>query len=102
VAFYVIGEEEVVLGFRFVGVPGTAVHSEEEARSAFAAATTGASGIMVLVLTEQASALIPHEVMEWQVSGAYPLIVEIPGIDGHLENRTSLIDSIREAVGLHV
>ena len=40
--------------------------------------------------------------MDWQLSGAYPLIVEIPGIEGHLEGRTSLIDSIREAVGLHV
>jgi vacuolar-type H+-ATPase subunit F/Vma7 len=101
VAFYVIGGEEVVIGFRFVGVPGTAVYTEEEARAAFRAATTTA-GIKVLVITEQASSLIPREVMDWQVSGAYPLIVEIPGIEGHLENRTSLIDSIREAVGLHV
>ena len=100
-AFYVIGGEEVVIGFRFVGVPGTAVHSEGEALEAFRAATT-TPGIKVLVITEQASALIPREVMDWQVSGAYPLIVEIPGIEGHQENRTSLIDSIREAVGLHV
>jgi vacuolar-type H+-ATPase subunit F/Vma7 len=102
VAFYVIGGEEVVIGFRFVGVPGTAVHTEEEARAAFTAATAEASGNMVLVLTERVSALIPKEVMDWQVTGAYPLIVEIPGIAGHMEGRTSLIDSIREAVGLHV
>ena len=46
--------------------------------------------------------MIPQEVMDWQLSGEYPLIVETPGIDGHIENRVSLIDSIREAVGLHV
>jgi vacuolar-type H+-ATPase subunit F/Vma7 len=40
--------------------------------------------------------------MDWQFNGSYPLIVEIPGIEGHLENRKSLIDSIREAVGVHV
>ena len=56
----------------------------------------------MIILTEQVSAMIPHEVMDWQLGGAYPLIVEIPGMDGHMENRTSLIDSIREAVGLHV
>ena len=100
-AFYVIGEEEVVIGFRFVGVPGIAVTSADEAREAFRAATRGGDA-KVLVLTEQVSAMIPQEVMEWQLSGEYPLIVEIPGIEGHLENRTSLIDSIREAVGLHV
>jgi vacuolar-type H+-ATPase subunit F/Vma7 len=101
VAFYVIGGEEVVIGFRFVGVPGTAVRTEEEAREAFRAATA-MPGIKVLILTEQASSLIAGEVMDWQVSGAYPLVVEIPGIEGHVENRTSLIDSIRNAVGLHV
>jgi vacuolar-type H+-ATPase subunit F/Vma7 len=101
VAFYVIGEEEVVIGFRFVEVPGVAVGSAEEAREAFRTATRGGN-VKVLVLTEQVSAMIPQEVMDWQLSGDYPLIVEIPGIDGHIENRTSLIDSIREAVGLHV
>ena len=100
-AFYVIGGEEVVIGFRFVGVPGAVVRTEDEAREAFRAATT-MPGIKVLILTEQASSLIAREVMDWQVSGAYPLVVEIPGIEGHLENRTSLIDSIRDAVGLHV
>lgn len=77
------------------------MHNEEEAREAFRSATT-TKGVMVLILTEQVSAMIPREVMEWQVSGAYPLIVPIPDIEGHLSGRTSLIDSIREAVGLHV
>jgi vacuolar-type H+-ATPase subunit F/Vma7 len=100
-AFYVLGGEEVVIGFRFVGVPGTAVTTVDQAREAFRSVTTSGN-VMVLVLTEQVSTLIPREVMEWQLRGDYPLIVEIPGIEGHLENRTSLIDSIREAVGLHV
>ena len=100
-AFYVLGGEELVIGFRFVGIPGTAVSTVEEAREAFRSVTAGAN-VKVLILTEEVSALIPREVMEWQLGGAYPLVVEIPGLEGHLENRTSLIDSIREAVGLHV
>ncbi len=99
--FYVLGDEEIVTGFRFVGVQGTAVYSKAEALEAFRRATEGGE-VMVLILTEQVSALIPEEVMDWQFNGSYPLIVEIPGIDGHLENRKSLIDSIREAVGVHV
>ena len=91
----------MVIGFRFVGVPGTAVGTAEEAREAFRTATRDGD-VKVLVLTEQVSAMIPREVMDWQMGGEYPLIVEIPGIEGHLEDRTSLIDSIREAVGLHV
>ena len=99
--FSVIGDEELVIGFRFVGVQGTAVYSKPEAEEAFRKATTTGS-IMVLILTEQVSAMIAEQVMEWQFSGSYPLIVEIPGIEGHLENRRSLVDSIREAVGVHV
>jgi vacuolar-type H+-ATPase subunit F/Vma7 len=101
VAFHVIGGEEIVIGFQFVGVPGTVVRTPEEALTAFKAVTK-AGAAKVVILTEQVSAMIPHEVMEWQLGGAYPLIVEIPDIEGHLENRTSLIDSIRESVGLHV
>jgi vacuolar-type H+-ATPase subunit F/Vma7 len=100
-AFFVLGGEELVVGFRFVGVPGIVVGTPEEARAAFRAATTEAKN-KVLVVTEQVAAMIPREVMEWQLGGAYPLIVEIPDVQGHVANRTSLIDSIREAVGLHV
>jgi V/A-type H+-transporting ATPase subunit F len=32
----------------------------------------------------------------------YPLIVEIPGIHGHMEGKKSLTDAIREAVGISV
>ena len=100
-SFHVIGSEEVVLGFRFVGVPGSVVRTPEGALEAFRTVTAN-RGARVLILTEQASALISDEVMEWQLGGAYPLIVEIPGIEGHRADRTSLIDSIRDAVGLHV
>jgi V/A-type H+-transporting ATPase subunit F len=101
VTFYFLGSEELAIGFRFVGVPGTVVKTAEEAREAFLAVTRRGEA-RVLVLTEDVSAMISREVMDWQMGGAYPLIVEIPGIAGHREGRTSLIDSIRDAVGLHV
>ena len=99
--FCVIGDEEVVIGFRFVGVPGRVVSTEEEAHQAFNAITEEGKA-RVLILTERVSSFLAREVMEWQMNGAYPLIVEIPGIDGHMSDRRSLIDSIRDAVGIHV
>ena len=100
-AFFVIGGEELVIGFRFAGVPGTVAETADEAREAFRTATT-MPGVRVLIVSEEVSALIPREVMDWQMSGAYPLLVEIAGIEGHKEGRAGLIDAIREAVGLHV
>jgi len=78
VAFYIIGGEELVIGFRFVGVPGTVVETVDEARKAFQAATTSPE-VMVLIISEQVSAMIPREVMDWQMSGTYPLLVEPDG-----------------------
>jgi len=101
VEFHVIGDEEVVIGFRFVGIPGSVARTEEEAREVFAGVTREGSA-RVLILTEQVVSLIPEEVMDWQMNGSYPLIVEIPGIEGHAADRRSLIDSIRDAVGIHV
>jgi vacuolar-type H+-ATPase subunit F/Vma7 len=101
VTFTFLGSEELAIGFRFVGVPGTVVKTPEEARTAFASVTRNGEA-RVLILTEEVSAMIPREIMDWQMGGAYPLVVEIPGIAGHREGRTSLLDSIRDAVGLHV
>ena len=76
--FHVIGDEEVVIGFRFVGVSGSVATTEEEAREAFAA-VTGEEKARVLILTEQVASLIPREVMDWQMNGSYPLIVDTRG-----------------------
>lgn len=100
-SFHLIGSEELVIGFAFAGVSGTAARTAEEALAAFRSVTAGGAA-RILVLTEQVSALIAQEVMDWQLAGKYPLIVEIPDIEGHVARRTSLIDSIRDAVGLHV
>jgi vacuolar-type H+-ATPase subunit F/Vma7 len=100
-AFHFIGSEDLAIGFRFVGVPSTVVSTAEEAREAFRLITRRAEA-RILVLSEEVTAMIAREVQDWQMEGHYPLIVEIPGIGGHLEGRTSLVDSIREAVGIHV
>ena len=55
-----------------------------------------------LILTEEISQLIEEEVIDWQKKGDFPLIVEVPGIHGHVAGKKSLTDSIREAVGIQI
>ncbi len=109
--YWIIGERELVLGFSLVGVPGTVVRNREEALDAFYRVTGRGSLLAggapvaedrakVLILTEEASAMLEEEVREWQMSAEYPLIVEIPGLHGHLPGRKTLTDSIREAIGI--
>jgi V/A-type H+-transporting ATPase subunit F len=113
VKYFIIGERELVLGFSLVGVDGIVASTREEAFDAFMKATgrgntlAGSTPVAgerarVLVLTEEVSQMLEQEVRDWQMSAEYPLIVEIPGLQGHMTGRKTLTDAIREAVGIHV
>ena len=108
--FCIIGERELVLAFKLVGVDGFICESRKEVLDAFNRAT-GKGGVVnvptgeiprVLILTERAASLIEEEEIAWQKTGNFPLIVEIPGMDGHLEGKKSLSEAIREAIGVQV
>ncbi len=109
--YFVIGEREIVLGFMLVGVTGTAVSNKEEALEAFLDVTgkskrlnrtAASSRPKVLILTEDVSDMLSREVEAHQMTGKAPLIVEIPGLNGHIEGRRTLTEAIREAVGIQV
>jgi V/A-type H+-transporting ATPase subunit F len=53
-------------------------------------------------MTEEVADWLGDLLIAWQLSGRYPLVVEIPGTMGRLPGRKTLVDSIREAVGIHV
>ncbi len=115
--FFVVAEEEIVLAFRMVGVEGRAVLGREEALDAFRLATgkgtdpSGRSyagiGAKVLILTEDVADLLEAEALEWQLAGGFPLIVEIPsqgwpGAASPKAGRKSIVDLVREAVGVGI
>jgi V/A-type H+-transporting ATPase subunit F len=102
VGFYFIGEQEILTGFRFVGVDGEAVADEKTALAAFAKATAVGTPWRVLILTEQAALWLGDALTDWQLTGGYPLTVEIPGISGHRSDARSLVAQIREAIGIQV
>ena len=102
---FVIAEEEIVLAFRMAGVDGQTVSGREEALEAFRKATgelVGGQTLKVLVLTEEVSDLLEEEVKSWQLSGAYPLIVEVPSQGERQASRKSIVDAVREAVGVMI
>ena len=102
---FVIAEEEIVLAFKLAGVDGRASSGRDEALDAFRKATgelADGSALKVLVLTEEVSDLLEEEVREWQFSGAYPLIVEIPSQGPRSSTRKSIVDAVREAVGVMI
>ncbi len=100
--FFVLGEAEIVTGFGFAGVPGREVSTSEEAVQAFREAVKPSFGCKVLILTEDCADSLGDELIEWQLTGGYPLVVEVPALSGPRSGRKSLVQAIREAIGIKV
>jgi V/A-type H+-transporting ATPase subunit F len=113
VDYFFIGESELVTAFRFVGIDGLPAYNAEDALAAFrritqgwddtaGAVLPGSESCRVLILTEEVADWLGDTLIDWQLSDRYPLIVEIPGLMGRLPGKKTLVDSIREAIGIHV
>lgn len=106
--YFIIGDADLVLAFSLVGVKGDVASNRDEALSAFKKITENANKNStsdddvprVLILTENVTQMLNDEVTAWQKSGKYPLIVDIPGIAGHIAGRKSLSDIINESIGV--
>lgn len=100
-AYHVLGDTDTILGFGFAGVPGTAVESADDARTAFAELIAD-KVLKVLVVTCPVAAMIDRELMDHRLSSQPPYVVEIPDIWGTAARRRTLIEMIQEAVGIKI
>ena len=99
--FYVIADEHTVTGFKLVGIDGEVVESADEAREALKKAFSSTE-IGIIVLTEKVASSIKEEVEEFVFGHSFPLIIEIPDRTGPLEDRISIRQMVRSAVGVKV
>jgi V/A-type H+-transporting ATPase subunit F len=116
VDFFFIGDPELVTAFRFIGIHGKGVVNADGARTAFLDITqkrdetSGATltrmkkieHCQILIITEEVAEWLGDILVQWQLSDQYPLVVEVPGMMGKLPGRMTLVESIREAIGIHV
>ncbi len=100
----------MVLAFKLTGVDGIVAETRQEVLEAFNRVTGKGGSVStpldevpkVLILTEGAASTIEEEEIAWQKTGKFPLIVEIPGLDGHVAGKKTLTDAIRDAIGVQV
>ena len=111
--YFFLGDPELVTAFRFVGIAGQATNGADDAIQAFRRITEsydenagtvlpGLEPCRVLIVTEEVAAWLGDSLVQWQLSESYPLIVELPGLMGRLPDHKTLVDSIREAIGVRV
>jgi len=99
--YHVIGDEDTVLGFRYAGIAGTVVNDPDEARHALKAVQESGD-VGTIIISEQAADWLREEVDEIRFDEELPLLVELPGPAGPLPGRRTLIEMIREAVGIRL
>lgn len=99
--FYVIGDEETVLGFRLAGVEGEVADTPESLRDALDRAFQK-EDLGVIIIPERLAAKIRQDVDRYVYKTTFPLIIEIPDRLGPLEDRGSVRDLIQAAVGVHI
>jgi V/A-type H+-transporting ATPase subunit F len=110
--YYFIGDPELVTAFRFVGIDGVSVDNADSARQTFRRITEGfdetanvavpTEGCRILILTQEVADWLGNRLVDWQLGSRFPLVVELPGMMGKIPGRKTLVDSIREAIGIHV
>jgi len=60
------------------------------------------SDCKMLIMSEEVADMIGEELLEWQLSGQFPLVVEIPPLSGSSGAHTRILDAVRQAIGFKV
>ena len=99
--YFVIGDEDTVLGFRYAGVAGHVADDAAEARAALALACESEE-VGTVIITQEVADMIRPDVDDRRLADELPLIVEAPGPAGPAPGRRTLTEMIREAIGVRV
>ena len=97
--YFVIGDDDTVLGFSLVGVSGISCSTEGEVKAAWDKALEDKEHAVIIITTE-AAAMIRETVDKYLFASAFPLVVEIPS-----KNSGSSIDLrnlVNEAIGVSI
>lgn len=97
----VIGHTDAVRGFALVGVQGHIVTTAEEVNTALDTALRDAS-IGIILITEEAAALVRQRVNQLAMRTAVPLLMEIPGPGGPPADRQKLDEMIQRTTGIRL
>ncbi len=99
--YFVIGDQDTVLGFGLVGVEGITASSPEDVSSAFERAL-GDKDIGIMIFTETAAQMIRSVVDQYIFTEDFPLIVEIPDRKGSAPDRPDMRSLVNRAIGINL
>ena len=97
--FFCLGDHDTCAGFKLAGVSGVTPESIGSAAGLFTEILQN-DDVAILIITEAIAEGIKDSLAAHRMSGRMPMIVEIPeNLSGEFTGR-SLMDSIKQAVGI--
>jgi V/A-type H+-transporting ATPase subunit F len=99
--FYVLGDDDTVLGFRLVGVPGRVVEGRDDTLAALKEAIDDKE-VGVVLITEKIAAGVRDEVEARHFGLGFPLVLEIPDSSGPDPGRLDIQEVVRRAIGVSI
>jgi V/A-type H+-transporting ATPase subunit F len=97
--YYVIGDEDTVLGFSLVGVYGMQATNPAQAKAAWDKALEDKEN-GIIVITQPVADMISEVVEQYLFSEIFPLVVVIPGPGGRKSN--DLRTLVNKAIGVSI
>ena len=97
--YAIIGDEDAVIGFGILGVPGKVATNADEAQRAFSSILeekeTG-----IIIITERIADMIRPIVNKYLLTIGFPLVVEIPDRNGTKSDRPNIKEMVNAAIGI--
>ena len=90
--------DDIINGLRLAGVRSVKCNNRSELLKNFKSYTKE-EGIGIIILTYSSFKEIKEEVLYFKLSGALPLVVTIPDLDGKMED-DFILKYVRESVGV--
>jgi len=97
---FVIGDRNMVTGFKLVGVEGTEVGSPDEAKQALSK-TLARSDLAIIIISEEFSTQIREEIDKTRQERVTPLILEVPGRFG-ATGEIRMSDLVTKTLGIRI
>jgi V/A-type H+-transporting ATPase subunit F len=97
--YFVLGDEDTVLGFGLVGVNGFAATNETEAENSFKEVLKDRQ-VGIIIITEKVAELIRPLVDAYLFTSSFPLIVEIQDRTGKMAGKPDIRQMVNEAIGI--
>lgn len=97
--YYIIGDEDTVLGLGMVGVQGQTVNGPDDAKQAFQSALSDRE-VGIIIITERVAEFIRPIVDNYIFTKNFPLIVEIPDRKGPLPGKAGIREMVNAAIGV--